>query len=168
MMDIEIAQETNKAISVMHNVSMWMEKSRMHLSEWWQPQNMNRNFLLQHTEPDEFYVALVNGKPAASVILQDSERNQSWRSVDGDTPQKALYVHWLCVARDFAGKGYSKEMINFAAGEAKKRGFRLLRLDTDADGEKLCKLYEGLGFKLMGVKQGENHKTAFYQKNLIK
>jgi hypothetical protein len=39
-------------------------------------------------------------------------------------------------------------------------------LDTNAEEEKLCKLYEGLGFQLMGTEQEEDHKTAFYQKAL--
>jgi ribosomal protein S18 acetylase RimI-like enzyme len=127
---------------------------------------MTRAFLLQHTEPNEFYVELVDGTPVSSVILQDSERNQSWKPIDGDISQRALYVHWLCVARAFSGQGYSKIMVDFAADEARKRGFKLLRLDTDAEEKKLCKLYESLGFKLMGTEQEENHKTAFYQKVL--
>ena len=164
MKEIEIIQDTDLAISVMHGVATWMESQGMNLSKWWQPQNMNRKFLLQHTEPDEYYVVLANGKLAASVILQDSERNQSWKSVDGDNPQKALYVHWLCVSRGFAGQGYTGEMIGFAQKEARKRGLTLLRLDTNANEEKLCKLYEGLGFQLVGTDQETDHKTAFYQK----
>lgn len=163
---MEIIQDTEKAISVMHEVSVWMQKSGMNPSIWWKPENMNRSFLLQHAEPNEFFVALVNNKPAASVILQDSERNQSWKSVDGDNPKKALYIHWLCVARDFANQGFSKTMIDFAAGEASKRGVKLLRLDTDADEEKLRKLYEGLGFHLMGIEGGQKRRVAFYQKNI--
>src|SRR3990167_10382144 len=112
---IKIVQDTDKAISLMHDVSIWMKKQGMHLSQWWQPENMNHDFLLNHAEPNEFYVALVNGEPAVSVILQDNERNQSWKSVDGKSPEKAFYIHWLCVARAFAHKGYSKEMVDFAA-----------------------------------------------------
>jgi ribosomal protein S18 acetylase RimI-like enzyme len=116
-----ILQDTDRAITVMYNAASWMEKSGIPLSQWWEPQNMNPAFLLQHSEPNEFYVAVVAGKPAASVILQETERNQSWKPIDGDAPQHALYIHWLCVARDFSGQGYSKLMVDFAAGEAKKR-----------------------------------------------
>jgi len=163
----EIVQNADKAIAVMQNVSMWMQGEGMHLSEWWQPQNMNPDFLFHHVEPNEFYTAIVDGKPVASVVLQDSERNQSWKSIDGVNPQRALYVHWLCVARDFSGKGFSKVMVEFAAEEAKKRGFKLLRLDTDANEPKLCELYESLGFQLMGTEQEGDHKTAFYQRGIV-
>ncbi|MBI3342468.1 GNAT family N-acetyltransferase [Candidatus Curtissbacteria bacterium] len=156
----------DQAISVMHDVSVWMEKQGLNVSQWWRPENMNRNFLLKYAELDEFYVALVNGAPAASVILQDNERNQSWKGVDGKNPRKALYIHWLCVARNFAHKGYSKEMVSFAEHEAERKNFKLLRLDTDAKEKKLCELYEDLGFKLMGIEDEGDHLTAFYQKNV--
>ena len=163
---MKIVQDTDKAISMMHGVALWMEKNGMHVTQWWQPQNMNREFLLKHAGSNEFYVGLEGDKPVASVILQDSERNQSWKSVDGDTSQKALYIHWLCVARDFSGQGYSKSMVDFSAEKARKKGFKLLRLDTDANEKKLCELYEELGFERVGTELSGEHKTAFYQKEL--
>lgn len=162
----EIIQDATQAIAVMHNTSKWMQQKGMHLSEWWQPQNMNPHFLFQHTEPNEFYAILAHSRPAASVVLQESERNQSWKHVDGDSPQKALYMHWLCVSEEFTGQGFSQMMVEFAAKEAKKRGFKLLRLDTDANEPKLRSLYESLGFHLMGIQQEGGHNTAFYQKEI--
>lgn len=166
MEEAVIIQDTDKAISVMYEVANWMKDKGMSLSQWWQPQNMNRAFLLQHAEPNEFYAVMVADQSAGSVILQETERNQSWQPIDGDMPEKALYLHWLCVARNFAGQGIPKIIVDFATSEARKRGFKLLRLDTNAKEEKLCKLYEDLGFHLMGMEQEKNHQTAFYQKKL--
>lgn len=163
---MKVIQDIDKAIAVMQNVASWMKKSGMPISQWWEQANMNREFLLKHTEPNEYFVAIVDDKPVASVILQDSERNQSWEPIDGDNPQKALYVHWLCVTREFSGQGLSKVMIDFATKEAKKRDFKLVRLDTNANEKKLCSLYEGLGFQLMGTEKEREHITVFYQKEL--
>lgn len=69
---MEIIQDMDKAITVMHEVADWTQKNGMNQSLWWDPQNMNRDFLIQHIEPNEFYVAIENEKPAASVILQDN------------------------------------------------------------------------------------------------
>jgi ribosomal protein S18 acetylase RimI-like enzyme len=160
---VTIIKDVDKSIEVMHNVGLWMKRSGLNPSEWWAPENMNKKFLLKHTELDEYYVAIIEGKPAASMVLQETERNQSWKSVDGEKSQKALYLHWLSVHRDFAGQGLSKTMVEKAKDEAVKRGFSLLRLDTDADEVKLCSLYEGLGFKLMGTEDERKHRTAFYQ-----
>ena len=98
--------------------------------------------------------------------MQETERNQSWKSIDGDHPKSALYIHWLCVHRNFASQGLSDKMIEFAEQEANKRGFKLLRLDTLADEPKLCQLYERLGFQLVGTEKEEEHHTAFFEKNL--
>jgi len=159
---IKIIQDTDMAISVMLDAGKWLEESGRNLSQWWHPQNMNRVFLLQHIEPNEFYAALVDGKPAASVVLQDNERNQSWKSINKDKKQPALYIHWLCVNRQFAGIGLPKVMINFVQQQAKKRKFSLLRLDTIVHETKLRKIYASLGFQLVGI----NKETAFYQKEL--
>lgn len=160
---IQIIQDIDKSVEVMHNVGLWMKQSDLNPSKWWKLENMNRSFLQQYTEQNEYFTALVNGKPAASMVLQESERNQSWQSIDKKNPKKSLYLHWLCVHRDFAGQGLSQTMIDFAKDEARRRGFKLLRLDTDAHEKKLCLLYEDAGFKLMGTEDGEVHKTAFYQ-----
>lgn len=161
---LQIIQDVDTAIKIMHSVGMWMEKSGLNPSKWWKPENMNHEFMLQHTEPEEFFVALVDGKPAAAMVLQETERNQSWKSVDGDTPKKALYVHWLCVHRDFAGQSLPIKMIDYANNQAKKRGFNRLRLDTNADEKKLCKIYEDLGFTLKGIEEENESKTAFFEK----
>lgn len=158
-LSIKIVQDVDASISVMLDAGIWLEESGKNPSRWWHPKNMNRSFLLQHIEPNEFYTVLVDGKPAASVVLQDNERNQSWKSIDKDKKQSALYIHWLCVGRQYAGMGLPKVMINFAHLQAKKRKLPLLRLDTIAHEMKLRNIYENLGFHLAGI----DKKTAFYQ-----
>lgn len=101
-----------------------------------------------------------------SVILQFEQRNQDWTSVDGNQPQKALYIHWLCIYRDFAGRGLPKLMVDFAGKKALEHNIKLLRVDTNADQVKLRKIYEDLGFTLAGIEQEDYRQTAFYQKNL--
>lgn len=140
-----------------------MEASGLHPSQWWKPANMNRDFLLQHAEPDEFFVVLCGGKPAASMVLQETERNQSWKAVDGLSPKSALYIHWLCVHRNFASTGLPRHMVTFAQQEATRRRFSRLRLDTNAGVQKLCDLYIQLGFTLIGEELVRNSKTAFFE-----
>jgi len=166
MKEVKIIQNMNRAMEIMHNVGAWMEKSGLNPSKWWKSRNMNRKFMLKHTEPEEYYVAMVDDKPVASMVLQETERNQSWKSVDGNSPKKALYVHWLCVHRNFAGQGFPIRMIDYATKVAKKRGFNRLRLDTNADEKKLCKIYKDLGFSLVGSEVERKHTTAFFEKEI--
>jgi len=164
--DMTIIQDMNKAISVMHNAGQWLLDNGKEPHDYFHPDNMNSDYLLKYVKPSEFYVAIVNGKPAASLVLQEDERNQSWESVDKGNTKQALYIHWLAVHRDFAGKGLSQVMINFAVKEAKLRGFKIIRLDTDANESKLVKLYENLGFKHVHTEHEEDIDTAFFQMNI--
>jgi len=161
---VEFVQDVDQAILVMRNAGRWLEESGKNPSKWWQLKNLNREFLFQYAEPREFYVALFNKKPAAAAILQINQKAQDWKSVDGNNLQLALYIHWLCVHREFAGKGLPKVVINFASKLAKKNNIKLLRADTNADEAKLCKIYEDLGFRLVATEQEDYRKTAFYQK----
>src|SRR3989344_423454 len=162
-MKTSIVQNMDQAIAVMHGVGKWTEESGMNPSKWWKPENLNQEFLLQYIKPEEFYVALADGEPAAAEILQTSQDAQDWQNIDKEKLRPALYIHWLCVDRKFAGKGLPKVMIDFAKRFANEKGLNLLRVDTSADETKLRKVYEDLGFKLVAEEQEDYRKTAFYQ-----
>ncbi|MFA5136077.1 MAG: GNAT family N-acetyltransferase [Patescibacteria group bacterium] len=159
---IKIIQNADYAIKVMHEAGRWLEESGKNPSQWWHPSNMNQAFLFKHAEPDEFYAALIEDMPAAAMVLQESERNQSWAYIDKQRKQKALYIHWLCISRRFAGRHLPGVMVRFAKQIATGRGFAVLRLDTNAGEFKLKKIYETLGFDLRGVQE----ETAFYETRL--
>jgi len=165
-LSVKFTQDMDLAISVMRNAGEWLLGSGKNPSKWWQPQNMNREFLSQHANPEEFYVGLVNERPAIAVILQFDQRNQDWTSIDKDQPKKALYVHWLCVHRQFASKGLPKIMIDFATKKALENNIKLLRADTNANEMKLRKIYEDLGFALIAIEKEDYRETAFYQKEI--
>ncbi len=61
------------AISVIRGAGAWLLESGKNPSKWWQLQNLTPEFLLQYAKPEEFYVVLVNKKPAAAAILQRSQ-----------------------------------------------------------------------------------------------
>lgn len=143
-----------------------MQESGKEVSKWWKLENLNSEFLLQYAKPEEFYVALVIGKPAAAAILQLSQSAQDWHNIDKGQPRPALYIHWLCVSRKHSGKGLPKTMVDFAEQKARENGISLMRVDTNAKEKKLREIYEGLGFELAGVIQEDYRTTAFYQKNV--
>lgn len=163
---IKFIQNMDQAITVMKDAGQWLLNTGRNPSKWWQPKNLNPEFLLQHANSDEFYVCTVDGIPAAAQVLQLSQDVKEWQTIDKNNPQKALYIHWLCVAREFAGRGLTRVMIDYATQKAKERGLKLLRVDTNADEAKLREIYEGLGFQLVEEIQEDYRKTAFYQKEV--
>lgn len=86
--NIAIVQDMDMALVVMKNVGIWLEENGKNPSKWWKPENMNRSFMLRHAQPQEFFAALVDNKSAAAMILQDNQRNQSWKSVDREKLMK--------------------------------------------------------------------------------
>lgn len=164
--NIKIVQDIDQAISVMRKVGKWLLETDKNPSKWWRPENLNSKFLLQYAKPEEFYVALIADKPAAAAVLQFNQNAQDWQSIDKDEAQKVLYIHWLCVDRQFAGMKLPKIIIDFASNKAKEENVKLLRVDTNANEVKLRKLYEDLGFYLVAVEQEDYRKTAFYQKKI--
>lgn len=161
---MKIIQDMDQAIGVMRGAGQWMKESGKNPSKWWKLENLNRTFLLRHAKANEFYVGLVGGAPAVAAVLMMIENNSDWKSVDLDHSQSALYIHWLCVERQFAGQNLPKLMVDFAERLAKKKGVILLRLDADADKKKLQRIYEDLGFRLVGTKQEDFRTSAYYQK----
>lgn len=156
----------DQAIGVMRSAGKWMKESGKNPSQWWQLENLNQEFLLKHAKEDEFYVGLAGGVSAVAAVFILLEDSPEWMSVDKDHPQRALYIHWLCVERRFAGQGLPKQMVDFAECLAKKKGVKLLRLDANVDEKKLQDIYEDLGFRLVGTKQEDYRKTAFYQRKI--
>jgi ribosomal protein S18 acetylase RimI-like enzyme len=161
---MKVIQSMDRAIDVMHSVGEWMEESGMKPSKWWLPQNLNKEFLSQYAKPEEFYVLESGERDAAAAIFQISQNGQDWKAVDKYNSPKALYIHWLCVAREFAGQNLPKEMLNFAKNLAIKNNVNLLRVDTNAKEVKLRKIYEDLGFELVGQEKEDYRVTAFYQR----
>ncbi len=167
-MTIEIKQDAESAILVMHEVGRWMESRGMNPSKWWKPENLNKKFLFKYAKPNEFYVAMVDGEPAAAAVFQVEQAAQDWTSVDRDSKVSALYIHWLCAGRKFASKGLPKMLVDFAKQLAGERDIKLLRADTNAKEKKLRAMYEKLGFTLKAEVDEGYRSTAFYEISLEK
>jgi GNAT superfamily N-acetyltransferase len=163
---VQIDQNIDGAVEVMHHAGQWLEDSGMNPSKWWRPENLNPDFLLQYAKSDEFYLATVNGEPAAAAILQTDQSAQDWPETFVNRDKPAVFIHWLCVERGFAGRGLPKAMVDFAAEFARQRDIEFLRVDTNADEHKLRSIYETLDFSLVGTEEEPDRTTAFYEKRV--
>ncbi len=151
----------------MHAAGTWLLENGKNVSKWWRPENIHKEFLLQFARPNEFYVGLVDGKPAVAAILQTTQTAQDWQAVDNGASPPALYIHWLSIDREFAGKGLAKSMIDFATDVTREKGISTLRVDTNANEQKLRNIYENLGFTLVTILQEDFQETALYEKKII-
>lgn len=160
----QLVNDVDSAIAVMQEAGQWLLDSGRQPSKWWDPKNLNRDFLFQYAKPEEFYTLKIDGKPAAAVILQIDQNAQDWEAIDGDRQVPAMYVHWLCVRREFAGQGLPEKVTDLAADLAAQNQINILRADTNAEETNLREVYESIGFELAGIVQEDYRTTAFYQK----
>jgi GNAT superfamily N-acetyltransferase len=115
---------------------------------------------MNHYSLNELFVAYVDHEAAGTIILQE-EDPLFWSEV---TDKDALYLHKLAIRREYAKKGLSREMLEWAQLRAQSLQKAYLRLDCAADRSKLCRFYESHGFKKLRVKLMFNKfPSAFYE-----
>lgn len=80
------------------------------------------------------------------------------------TPQGSTYaaIHRLAVSPDSCGKGLAKMMFRLAADEAKDRGCKSIRVDTNHDNVQMLHILPSLGYRRCGiVRQSDGDRIAF-------
>ena len=159
-----IKQASNKDIITIENILLgavdWMDKKGLHQ---WGAENVKWCNLSKYFQIEDFYIAYIEDVPAACMALIDYDPT-FWPDV---LKGESLFIHKLAVVRNFAGKGYSQELIHFAKSKALNMGIKTLRLDARADRPKVRAIYENLGFSCVGEKAIFGKcPTAFYVCNL--
>jgi GNAT superfamily N-acetyltransferase len=106
-----------------------------------------------------FFIAVVEDAAAGALKFQLDDR-LFWP----DIPQHdSAFVHRLVVRRQFAGRGVSTALLQWAAERARHLDKSWLRLDCDASRPKLRALYERFGFILHSFRQVGPYYVARYE-----
>ena len=130
---------------------IWMKKNK--LQNQWNEDSIKWYSLSRDYQINNFNIYYQNGMPAACIAITDLDQKY-WPEI----PQgKSLYIHKLVVMRKFAGKGISKELINYAKKLSFKNDIGSLRLDCNLQRNKLRMLYESEGFMYAATKKSENN-----------
>ncbi len=107
----------------------------------------------QALEEDGLYVLEENGLVCATAIL-NQEEPACYAQISWTMParEKEIFViHTLCVRTDQAGKGYARAFVAYAEEEARKRGCKVVRLDTYEGNQRAAALYTALGYRNAGL-----------------
>lgn len=139
----------------------WLSTSGM--PNTWNESNIKWTNLSKSFNINNFYIAYQNGLPAACMALTDFDPT-FWSNIPKG---ESLYLHKVAVKREFAGKGLTKELIDFAKSLAQSRCINSIRLNCNQHRNKLRKVYEKQGFTCVEEKTFfENHDTALYLCNV--
>jgi GNAT superfamily N-acetyltransferase len=109
----------------------------------WRDDELDSDRVHKDVEAGSFYLAYYDGEPAGTIKFQ-LEDARFWPDLPGN---EAAYVHRIAVKRQFAGKGVSSKMLEWAANHAASLGRSYLRLDCEADRQALRAIYERFGFR---------------------
>jgi ribosomal protein S18 acetylase RimI-like enzyme len=96
----------------------------------------------------------IDGMVACVWAITYSDRD-IWEGKDQDD---AIYIHRIATNPDFRGRGFVKNIVDWAKSHARKHGRKYVRLDTLGNNTKLIEHYTGAGFDYLGV---------FYLKNTL-
>ena len=110
----------------------------------WRDDELNPDRIHRDVAAGLFYLAHYDGEPAGTIKFQ-LEDARFWPDFPGND---AAYVHRIAVKRQFAGKGVSAKMLDWAVSHAASLGRSYLRLDCEADRLALRTIYERFGFRL--------------------
>jgi len=139
----------------------WLSKSGM--QNTWNESNVKWTDLSNSFKINNFYIAYQNELPTACMALTDFDPT-FWPNIP---KSESLYLHKVAVKRAFAGKGFTKELIDFAKSVAQSHCINTIRLNCNQHRNKLRKVYENEGFMCVEEKTFfENHDTALYLCNV--
>jgi ribosomal protein S18 acetylase RimI-like enzyme len=98
------------------------------------------------------YVLLEDNAMCASMILNQflAEEYQKIEWLYPANSNEVLVIHTLCIPPARSGKGFGKEMVNFAIAKAQQMHCKTIRLDTWAENKPAISFYKKLGFQYAG------------------
>lgn len=108
-----------------------------------------------HLLLQDMYVLEREGVVCGAMILnhdQGEEYEELPWSYKGEK-EDILVIHTLCVHPSYTKQGCGEELVRFAQEEAKKRGCKAIRIDTNKKNLPAQRLYTRLGFVLKGQKK---------------
>lgn len=152
-----------EAIAIMQKVSEWGREKQLRI---WPKEWLTREELLtQDTTEEDFGVAKAGGESIGAFILQRQDGEYWPDALKGE----AVYLHKLCVRREFAHQNTARKIVEAIACKCRQEGISYIRLDTALDEKKVRKIYLGMGFKIVDIIDYENARSmALYEYEVMK
>ena len=91
---------------------------------------------------------IMEGNNVACVFAIAYEDPFIWAEKNADP---SIYIHRIVTHSSFRGKGYVKQIIEWAKTHSKENNKKFIRMDTWGDNEELIKYYINCGFNFLGT-----------------
>ena len=101
-------------------------------------------------ERKELYVLVIENKVLGCITIS-TFMDEEYIPIFWLTPNKDnIYIHRLAVHPNLQGKGYAKQLMEFAESYARQNKYLSIRLDTFSQNKRNQKFYELRGYKKLG------------------
>lgn len=104
------------------------------------------------------------GTVVISTVMDEEYVPVNWLTPDG----ASIYIHRLSIDPKFQGKGYARQLMDFAENHAREKGFRSVRLDTFSQNKGNQRFYERRGYqKLEDIAYPKQSEYPFHCYELV-
>lgn len=125
-----------------------------------------QNDFLTDAQNNQLYIVEIENKPAACFVLNkecDQEyQNGTW-SYNGDD---YVVIHRLCVNPEFQNQGVGRKTCLMIEELVKAQGVKAIKLDCFTQNPYSQKMYEKLGYKIVGYADWRKGRFALMEKVL--
>lgn len=99
---------------------------------------------------DELYV-LKKHSQILGIIVITPEKDEEYNPINWlSKTENNLYIHRLATHPDHWGKGYARQLMDFAEERARKDNYESVRLDTFSMNKRNQRFYEARGYQRLG------------------
>lgn len=110
-----------------------------------------------------YYDGIVKGIIVLNEHQDDEYETVRWKMLYG----RPMVIHRLCIDPDYQGIGIANAMIDFAESFAVDNKYDSIRLDAFVHNNKACRLYEGNGYKRVGLVNFRKGLFYCYEKYIV-
>ncbi len=116
----------------------------------WNENYPNRAAFEKDVERGELFVIEESGRILGTVVISGI-RDLEYEDVSWLTPHgNNIYIHRLAVAPEYQGRGYARQLMDYAESLAREHGAISVRLDTFSQNKRNQQFYEQRGYKRLG------------------
>lgn len=125
-----------------------------------------QNDFLTDAQNNQLYIVEIENKPAACFVLNkecDQEyQNGTWSYTGNDY----VVIHRLCVNPEFQNQGVGRKTCLMIEELVKAQGVKAIKLDCFTQNPYSQKMYEKLGYKIVGYADWRKGRFALMEKVL--
>jgi Acetyltransferases len=133
----------------------------------WDELYPDRSILEEDIIKEQLYIGISEGNLVSAYVL-NQEYDEQYANGKWEYPSSTFCViHRLCVNPLFQKKGVGTQMMQHIESEVKKMRIDSIRLDAFTLNPYAVKMYEGLGYKIVGLAHWRKGEFYLMEKKIV-